>query len=146
MVSLLKSRLLLIRCPRLSTCSPIVMSVLEQSVLELAKHNAAVPTDMGRPQWIYSGWVASKVNEFLEPPFGGSQMTPADWDNLQAQSDSYCQQVVDWLDEIVRLNNDVLQDDREDFKATQARVVRRYPNLWIIELRGNQHGYTTIRS
>lgn len=62
-------------------------------------------------------------------------MTKADWLNLSQRRQTCCDEVVDWLDEIVRLNVDVLQE-HEGFKATQARVVRRYPNLWIIELRG----------
>jgi len=135
MDSLPKSRLLLIRCPRLSARSPIVASVLEQSMLEFAKSRSVIPSDMGNPQWIYSGWVADRVDEFLEPPFNGVQMTRTDWDNLSKQRESYCCEIVDWIDEIVRLNADALQD-HEHFKVRMARVVRRFPDLWIIELRG----------
>lgn len=135
MVALIKSQILLIRCPRLSARSPIVVSVLEQAVLELAKHKSAIPAGMGQPQGLYSGWVASKVDEFLDPPYGGAQMTPTDWYNLGQRRAACCDEVVDWLDEIVRLNADVLLD-HGGFKASQARVIRRYPDLWIIELRG----------
>lgn len=130
-----KLKLLMIRCPRLSTRSSIVTSVVEQAVLELTKSQSTVPSGMGYPQWVYANWVTAKVNEFLEPPFGGAHMTPTDWDNLHSLREAYCCEIVDWVDEIVRLNADAFQTE-EDFKVLQVRVVRRFPNLWIIELRG----------
>lgn len=135
MDSLLKSRVLLVRCPKLSTCSPIVASVLEQAVLEFAKYQSAIPADMGRPQGLYKDWVTSKIDEFLDPPFGGAQLGAADWSYLGQCRVQYCTEVVDWIDEIVRLNADTLLD-HDGFKPKTARVVRRFPDLWIIELRG----------
>lgn len=135
MVTTIKSQIVLIRCPGLSARSPIVASVLEQAVIELVKRKSAVPVNMGVPQGLYSSWVASKVDEFLDPPFGGAQMTPVDWKNLNQRRETYCTEVADWVDEIVKINADVLLD-HESFKVVQARVVRRYPDLWIIELRG----------
>lgn len=129
-------RRMLIRCPRLSLCSPIASSIVEQGILEIARGNSIMEIEVDRVYWHDYEWCWIKVNDFLSSPWDFLRLSPTDFDNLERECFRYCDEVEEWMRHLVKTNRDALEDIRHNFQVHDIRVVRRLPELWIIELRG----------
>ena len=130
-----KARLLLFRCAGLSKRSSVVVATVEAALHRLVDRRDL--DDMGGPL-VDREWMHDYIHAFLSSPFDHARFTASDQARRDNEVLSYGVEVEEWLGELVRTNWDALEDVRHNLYQPTAHVLKRLPNLWIIELKDSQ--------
>lgn len=139
--SLLNSQLLMLRCPDFGKLSNVAASVLEDELTDLIDNYDCIAED-GICHHVHNDRIMAQVTGRLFDHDGNLRVIGPEHDYWNLLKDpiagvkQYAQEVNAALESIMDNNHEQLVAVSTSLIFDSVRVIRRFPDLWIVEVNG----------